>query len=171
MNNTTSTTTTNTTNTTSTEELSHPEALDVAETLACTDSNQYSLTPTPVAATTYNSDTMGLNGFKGIETGDDSAYSTADLVTHSVATVTQHALNEGLIIPEEGNQIVADVTNELTTALEYPSQKVKAQLNKLATVEVDAVAGVIQLDITTLQSGIDRIRKQGIAGANRRSGR
>ena len=120
---------------------------------------------------TYNADTMGLNGFKGIETGDDSAYSTADLVTHSVATVTQHALNEGLIIPEEGNQIVADVTNELTTALEYPSQKVKAQLNKLATVEVDAVAGVIQLDITTLQSGIDRIRKQGIAGANRRSGR
>ena len=53
--------TTNTTNTTSTEELSHPEALDAAEALACADSNQYSLTPTPtlVAATTYNSDTMG----------------------------------------------------------------------------------------------------------------
>jgi hypothetical protein len=120
---------------------------------------------------TYNADTMGLNGFKGIETGDDSAYSTADLVTHSTVTITQHALNEGLIIQEEGDQIVADVTKELTTALEYPSQKVKAQLNKLATVEVDAVAGVIQLDITTLQSGIDRIRKQGIAGANRRGGR
>ena len=53
--------TTNTTNTTSTEELSHPEALDVAQAIACADSNQYSLTPTPVAATTYNSDTMGLN--------------------------------------------------------------------------------------------------------------
>lgn len=51
----------NTTNTTSTEELSHPEALDVAAALACADSNQYSLTPTPAAATTYNSDTMGLD--------------------------------------------------------------------------------------------------------------
>ena len=69
----------NTTNTTNAiliiEELSHPEALDVAVALACADSNQYSLTPT--AATTYDSDTMGLNGFKGIETGDDSACSTA----------------------------------------------------------------------------------------------
>ena len=74
--------TTNTTNdlvrksiTTSTEELSHPEALDVAEAeaIACADSNQYSLTPTPVAATTYNSDTMGLNELMI----DDSAASTA----------------------------------------------------------------------------------------------
>ena len=67
--------TTNTTNTTSTEELSHPEALDVAELIACADSNQYSLTPTPVAATTYNSDTMGLNELMI----DDSASSTAPL--------------------------------------------------------------------------------------------
>lgn len=69
--------TTNTTNTTSTEELSHPEALDVAEAeaIACADSNQYSLTPTPVAATTYNSDTdtIGLNEL----IIDDSAASTA----------------------------------------------------------------------------------------------
>ena len=67
--------TTNTTNTTSTEELSHPEALDVAEALACADSNQYSLTPTPTpaAATTYDSDTMGLNELMI----DDSAASTA----------------------------------------------------------------------------------------------
>ena len=63
----------NTTNTTSTEELSHPEALDAAEENACADSNQYSLTPTPVAATTYNSDTMGLNELMI----DDSAASTA----------------------------------------------------------------------------------------------
>lgn len=62
MNNTTSTTTTNTT---STEELSHPEALDVAQAIACADSNQYSLTPTPVAA--------GLNELMI----DDSAASTA----------------------------------------------------------------------------------------------
>lgn len=54
---------TNTTNAISTEELSHPEALDVAEALACADSNQYSLTPTPTpaAATTYDSDTMGFS--------------------------------------------------------------------------------------------------------------
>jgi hypothetical protein len=74
MNNTTNTT--NTTNAISTEELSHPEALDVAAALACADSNQYSLTPTPTptpaAATTYDSDTMG--------------FSTADLVAHSVDT-------------------------------------------------------------------------------------
>ena len=77
----------NTTNTTSTEELSHPEALDAAEENACADSNQYSLTPV-AAAKTDNSDTMGLNGFKGIEMVmiDDSACSTADLVAHSVAT-------------------------------------------------------------------------------------
>lgn len=64
----------NATNAISTEELSHPEALDVAEALACADSNQYSLTPTPTpaAATTYDSDTMG--------------FSTADLVAHSVDT-------------------------------------------------------------------------------------
>lgn len=53
----------NATNAISTEELSHPEALDVAAALACADSNQYSLTPTPTpaAATTYDSDTMGFS--------------------------------------------------------------------------------------------------------------
>ena len=61
--------TTNTTNTTSTEELSHPEALDVAEALACADSNQYSLTPAAAP--------VGLNGFEGTEMGDDSAAATA----------------------------------------------------------------------------------------------
>ena len=65
--------TTNTTNAISTEELSHPEALDVAETLAYTDNNQYALTPTLAAATTYDSDTMGLNELMI----DDSAASTA----------------------------------------------------------------------------------------------
>ena len=63
--------TTNTTNTTSTEELSHPEALDVAEALACADSNQYSLTPTPAADTTYSSDTMGLDGLVIVDNVDN----------------------------------------------------------------------------------------------------
>ena len=80
----------NTTNTTNAiliiEELSHPESLDVAEALACADSNQYSLTPTPAAAP------VGLNGFEGTETGANSAYSTApsDPVKLALQALIEH---------------------------------------------------------------------------------